>query len=81
MVMGGGYGTGCSGRFVIVITNIFLRGDCLKYINFLSLSDKELVIVALLSLSVLHGGRERSNQRQSSQDSFADWAHEAVLNG
>lgn len=46
MVMGREYGGGWSGQFAILITSILLRGCCLQYTNFLSLTNKELVIVS-----------------------------------
>ena len=57
------------------------RGCYLKYANFLSLNDKESVIVSAVSLSMLRRSREKSKQCQSSQDSFTHWALDAVLIG
>ena len=45
MVMDRQYEGGNSGWFAILITSILLRGCYLQYTNFLSLTDKELVIV------------------------------------
>ena len=54
----------------------------LQYTNFLSLSDKESVIVrTIIPVYVSRKGRERSKQRQSSQDPFAYWALDAALIG
>ena len=54
----------------------------LQYTNFLSLSDKESVIVrTIIPVYVSGKGRERSKQRQSSQDPFAYWAFDAALIG
>ena len=44
MVMDREYEGGNSGWFAILITSILLRGCYLQYTNFLSLTDKELVI-------------------------------------
>ena len=48
MMMGRGHGRGWSGWFTILITSIFLRGCYLQYTNFLSLSDKESVMVSAI---------------------------------
>ena len=54
----------------------------LQYTNFLSFSDKESVIVrTIIPVYVSGKGRERSKQRQSSQDPFAYWALDAALIG
>ena len=46
MVIGGEYGRLWSGWFAILITNVFVRGYYLQYTNFLSLNNKESVIVS-----------------------------------
>ena len=46
MVIGGEYGRIWSRWFAILITNIFVRGYYLQYTNFLSLNNKESVLVS-----------------------------------
>ena len=76
--MGREYGGGWSGQFAILITSILLRGCCLQYTNFLSLTNKELVLSAVLSLSMLWGNSETSKQRQSSQGFLTHWTHDTA---
>ena len=51
-----GYGRGWKGWLAIQIASIIFRGYCLQYTNFLSLSDKESVIVSTM-ISVRNPGK------------------------
>ena len=56
----------------------FLIQCDLQCTNFLNISDKESVFMSAV-MSMLWGSRERSKQRQSSQDYFAHFAFDAAL--
>ena len=56
MVMDKGYGRGWKGWLAIQIASIIFRDYCLQYTNFLSLSDKESVIVSTM-ISVRTSGK------------------------
>ena len=66
LVRGKVHGSDWSEWFAILITSIFLKGCYLQCI--LSLGDQKSVIIKVLSM--VCGSKERSKQRQSSQDSF-----------
>ena len=70
ILIGRGYGKEWSRWFAIPITSTFLRDYYLQYTNFLSLINKELVIVSVVISAHASWSRKRSKQRQSSQDSI-----------
>lgn len=63
-----------------MIPSTLIRGDCyyLQYNNFMSLSDKESVIVSTVIYIHALGRQGEIKQGQSSQDSLAYWALDAT---
>ena len=79
MVTGGGYRKGWGGWFIILVSDIFLRGYYFQYTKFQSLSDKESVVESAISPFHPSERRKSSKDRQTSDKihSLARWALDA----
>ena len=80
MAIGWGYERMWIGWFTIPIGSIFIRDYYLQYTNFLSLSDKESVIVSPCYHCPYFAeeGEKILKQCQSSQDFLASWSFDAA---